>query len=431
MIQTRFDIAINELLTEATSNEVALAVSGGADSMALLYLASDWAARNNIMLTVFSVNHNLRPESVSDVEFVKGRVKDLGHSFHDLSWNSHGNKVAIQERAREARYQMITAKCHEMGVATLLTAHHNDDMLETYLMRKKKKSGIFGLSYSPNFFYNNIQIIRPLIGLSKSDLINYLTSREFEWVEDESNVLDLYERNRVRKEIAQFSSEQKKQLIVEMQAVNKEAHMLNEQLIKVVAEAVQINNYGFAVINIAKVSSEASDVQIQLLNYILTIISGKTRLPRFRSIQKILSLLTNARKIEHSLHGCILKTTGNKLMVFREKSEIKNSVAKVGNCLLWDNRFVLEHSELHNKQYFIGALDVAQYSKIKDHINLQELSKVANNSHRSILFTLPVIKNLEKIVAIPHISYYDETAFSNAVKVTFRPNFVSRFTHFL
>jgi hypothetical protein len=69
---------------------------------------------------------------------------------------------------------MMSKKCHEFDINTLLTAHHLDDMLETYLMRKSKKSSILGLSYSNSFFYNNIQVIRPLSSFLKSELIDYL-----------------------------------------------------------------------------------------------------------------------------------------------------------------------------------------------------------------------------------------------------------------
>ncbi|MEA0970528.1 tRNA(Ile)-lysidine synthase [Candidatus Megaera venefica] len=191
-MQKRFDKSINPLLSEiseATSNGVALSVSGGSDSIALLHLTSTWAKSRKIRLVVFSVNHNLRPESSEEIEFVKIAASGLGHEFYELSWDNGGNKVAIQERARDARYSMISKKCHEFGINILLTAHHLDDMLETYLMRKNKKSSILGLSYSNSFFYNNTQVIRPLSSFLKSELIDYLNSLNIKWLEDSSNLL--------------------------------------------------------------------------------------------------------------------------------------------------------------------------------------------------------------------------------------------------
>ena len=71
------------------------------------------------------------------------------------------------------------------------------------------------------------------------------------------------------------------------------------------------------------------------------------------------------------------------------------------------------------------------YIKIKEVLDMKELAALSGNNHTDILFTLPVIKNLEKIVAIPHISYYDDFEAGFEVNVIFRPGFISRFTHFL
>ena len=144
-MQKRFDDNINPLLseiTEAASYGVALAVSGGSDSIALLHLATEWAKSRKIRLVIFSVNHNLRPESSKEIEFVRMVVAQFSHEFYELSWDSGGNKVAIQARARAARYNMMSEKCRELGINTMLTAHHLDDRLETYLMHKNKKNGI-------------------------------------------------------------------------------------------------------------------------------------------------------------------------------------------------------------------------------------------------------------------------------------------------
>jgi tRNA(Ile)-lysidine synthase len=101
------------------------------------------------------VNHNLRSEASEEVQYVKLIAEKLGCNVFELSWHCGDNKIALQERAKQGRYELICNKCHELGINTLLTAHHLDDMLETYLMRENKKSGVFGLSSAHSFFYNN------------------------------------------------------------------------------------------------------------------------------------------------------------------------------------------------------------------------------------------------------------------------------------
>ena len=432
MMQKRFDDNINPLLSEIseeTSNGVALSVSGGSDSIALLHLTTNWTKSRKIRLVVFSVNHNLRPESSEEIEFVRMAASGLGHEFYELSWDNGGNKVAIQERARDARYSMISKKCHEFGINILLTAHHLDDMLETYLMRKNKKSSILGLSYSNSFFYNNTQVIRPLSSFLKSELIDYLNSLNIKWLEDSSNLLDVYERNRIRMEISNLPGEKKSEFFVEMRAINKKANTLNERLISTIAEAVSINNFGFAIIDIVKIRDECLDIQIHVINYVLTIISGKDHLPRFRSTKQIIHKLKTMQKIDNSLHGCLLKQIKGKLLILREQQEIQLTQIKLDHHnTYWDNRFIIECSK---SEYSVGKLTLLEYIQKRDRFDLSELSLIVDNSHKLILFTLPVIKSLEKIVAIPHISYYDETELEGALKVIFKPHFISRFTHFL
>ena len=134
------------------------------------------------------------------------------------------------------------------------------------------------------------------------------------------------------------------------------------------------------------------------------------------------------QKIDNSLHGCILKQTKDKLLILREYSEINSNPIQLNDRTSWDDRFIIESDK---SGYSVGRLALREYIQKRDQFDLTELSLVVGNNHKHILFTLPVIKSLEKIVAIPHISYYDETQLEGALEVIFRPNFISRFTHFL
>lgn len=435
MLQRIFDESIENLLIGAACDQVALAISGGSDSIALLYLMSDWSKRRGVKLTIFTVNHNLRSEAISEIEFVKKITTKLGHDFFAMSWHYQKKqfdksfKPGLQEKARKGRYDLMSDKCHELGIYTLLTAHHYDDVLENYLMRKSKKSGIFGLSHGHIFFYNNIQILRPLISFSKHELIYYLQQNNIQWMEDISNYSDAYQRNRVRKQLALMSLEEKQVLISEIEQINIQAQELNSQLISFIGEFVRITNYGFACVDLKMLQVQSYDIRVQVLNYLMTIVSGQSELPRFRSVVKILELIDLNQNINCTLHGCVLKNYNDELLIFREYNAISNIVIKIDGEYLWDNRFMFE--EEIKQPYIVDILTPMEYCEIKKHINLDNLAKIVGNNYKLILFTLPIIKNLEKIVAIPHISYYDVTEFKNNLNVIFRPNFVSRFTHFL
>jgi tRNA(Ile)-lysidine synthase len=466
MIQDRFNNDFNHLLGETIPSAIAVAVSGGVDSVALLHFVSNWARPLNINISVFSVNHNLRPEAALDILHVQNLATKLGHKFFELNWYSGGNKSSLQERAREGRYDLMTDKCHELGINTLLTAHHFDDMLETYLMRQSKKSGIFGLSSSASYFRNNIRVLRPLFNFAKNELVGYLQTQNISWCEDSSNQSNLYARNCTRKKIASMSNEYKLELAKEIKVVNKRAAELNGQLIVAMADSLQLNNYGFAKIDWLKLKNYCADIRIQILNYVLTIIGGKTSTPRFRSTEKLLQKIDELVSMKCSLHGCVLKKKNDRLWVFREQASISSDVDVFDGVQYWDNRFVIgctaqghhpeqpsyceestddeaiqESLDCHAltalamtrfvQKLTISHLTFEEYLSIKDKINLKELAKISDNNHKLLLFTLPVIKNIEKVVAIPHISYYDGFGQEKDVEVVFRPNFISRFTHFL
>ena len=432
MLQARFNDFLNQNFDKAISSGVALAVSGGSDSIALLFLASKWAIENSIRLVILSVDHKLRAESALELEFVKKTTLRLGHEFVSLSWEHNGQKSSVQERARVARYGMMTEKCHELSIKTLLTAHHYDDFLENYLMRKRKKSGVFGLSNTHAAFFNNIQILRPFYNTQKELLIEYLEANAFDWMEDKSNSSDLYERNRVRKLIVDLSEEDKASLEEEINAISTRAESLNSKFIKEIAENVSFNNFGFAFIKLDSYQKIDYEIAIYIINFVLTSVSGKTETPRYRSVEKLLKKIRSGDDFGCSLHGCILRRVNNNILILKEIAAIERSTILLQNGAIWDRRFKFAtEAFVNNSNYKIEQLCMKDYIKIKEVLDMKELAALSGNNHTDILFTLPVIKNLEKIVAIPHISYYDDFEAGFEVNVIFRPGFISRFTHFL
>ena len=119
-------------------------------------------------------------------------------------------------------------------------------------------------------------------------------------------------------------------------------------------------------------------------------------------------------------------------MILREISAIEKNSVLLRNGAIWDKRFKFAiDGSASDANYKIEQLCMQDYIKIKADLDMKELAELSANNHKDILFSLPVIKNLEKIVAIPHISYYDDFEVGFKVNIVFRPGFTSRFTHFL
>jgi len=169
-----------------------LAVSGGVDSVALL----DLMTKTTHHLIVAHVDHGIRGDSTADARFVEALAKKYSLPF--VSRRFELGKQASEEQARDARYGFLfeVAKEHR---ATLMTAHHRDDAVETIALNLTRGTGWRGLAV-----LDREQVRRPLLGMSKPQLYDYALKHRLEWVEDSTNATDTYLRNRLRSKLNQM-----------------------------------------------------------------------------------------------------------------------------------------------------------------------------------------------------------------------------------
>lgn len=430
MLYNNFVNNLQTLLVDLSlSTHLAIAVSGGSDSIALLIMMDRWSKDNNVKLSMLTVDHNLRDQSKFEVEYVKELSVNLGHECIVLAWDHEKNFANLQERAREGRYKLMTDFCNNHNIYTLLTAHHQDDYIENFHIRSERKSGILGLSSSAVNYCNDIRILRPLFNIEKQDLVNYLLDNEIKWFEDESNNSIKYQRNRVRQTIAKYDEVYKEKILSEQVRVNDEALIIKNDLIKAIAESVAIYQYGFAKVNLQILNEFSTEIKLHLLSFVLNMISGKSKVPRSESTLLIVSIIERAENFTKTLHGCVVKKIGCNLLIYRELGKHPPKNVPLQKDTKWDNRFYIENSIEELVNTYVGNLNINEYKEIKDQLDLKELEYLSFSNHREILFTLPAIKRLEKIIALPHISFYTEQCLKD-ICFSYQPNFVSRFTHF-
>jgi tRNA(Ile)-lysidine synthase len=187
----------------APDESVALAVSGGPDSLALLLLAAE---ARPLKVEAATVDHALRPESRAEAEMVAALCERLGvpHRILTATWDEKPES-AIQERARLVRYQLLGEWARERGLTALLTAHHLDDQAETFLMRLSRGAGARGLGAMRGVARpagGKIAIVRPLLGWRRAELEAVCAAAGVDPVQDPSNDDEQFERVRVRKALA-------------------------------------------------------------------------------------------------------------------------------------------------------------------------------------------------------------------------------------
>ncbi len=191
---------IDALLAPLASAKATLvAVSGGPDSTALLVMAAAWAARRGARIFAATVDHRLRPESAAEAAGVARLCARLAVPHATLVWTGPKPSSRLQERAREARYRLLTAHAEEIGADTIATAHHRDDQAETVLFRLLRGSGLAGLAgMAETSERGGVRLVRPLLGLAKADLVGYCRDEGVAFVEDPSNADPAYARTRMR-----------------------------------------------------------------------------------------------------------------------------------------------------------------------------------------------------------------------------------------
>lgn len=178
---------------------IAVAVSGGRDSLALALLAHDWAAARGGHIVGLIVDHALRPEAAHEAAVTAGLLVRHGCEAVVLHWSGAKPRTGLQEAARQARYRLLRQECRRRGILHLLLAHHADDQAETVTMRAARRSGPDGLAGMAALVeLPEVRLLRPLLGIPRGRLTATLVARDVPWIDDPSNVDLRFERARLR-----------------------------------------------------------------------------------------------------------------------------------------------------------------------------------------------------------------------------------------
>ncbi|CAG9623428.1 tRNA lysidine(34) synthetase TilS [Sutcliffiella rhizosphaerae] len=183
---------------------VVVGVSGGADSMALLHFLDSMKEARNLTLVVAHIDHMFRgKESEKDMMFVKEQCERRNLLFEgeqiDVTSYKELEKISAQVAARDCRYAFFKKVMEKYGASVLALGHHGDDQVETILMRLGRGSSMKGYAgIFPKRLFNNGHIVRPLLSVTKDEVLAYVKENDVRFRHDPSNDKDMYRRNRVR-----------------------------------------------------------------------------------------------------------------------------------------------------------------------------------------------------------------------------------------
>ncbi len=398
VIASLSDDEIATLFGDVTPGEpVALAVSGGGDSMALLALARQWGGG---ALTVLTVDHGLRAESAGEAAQVARVCAEAGIHHETLQWNADG-QGNLSDRARVGRYTLMAQACRERGIRSLLTGHTLDDQAETVLMRLGRGSGVDGLAGIRRVSdLWGVRVVRPLLAVSRERLRGALREAGLGWVDDPSNEDRDRMRIKARDALAGLGIDaarlsQTAERMADAQAV------LDGQATALAEDACIVSPLGYVTCHAGRLVAAPRDTGLRLLARILCGVSGQVYRPRFASLETLLREIGDPGFGGRTLHGCRIDPSKLGIVVQREPSACAAPARVTSSRVFWDGRFEIDVPEA-----MVGDPDLSVGATGEAGLRLLKASKSpvshgwAASPHPARL-AAPALRRGDELLAIP------------------------------
>ena len=307
----------------STKESIAVAVSGGPDSLSLAFLAKCFSLINKVKVSYFIVDHKLRRESSKEAKYVSDLLKKINIKCKILSWNGKKPINNIQAHAREKRYQLLVNECKRNKTNNLLAGHHLDDVLENFIIRLTRGSGLKGLiSFDKRTKYKNenLNILRPLLNLNKEDLV-FISKKVFKfYIKDPSNNNEDFKRIRVRKLLQSLEKEglDKNKLVLTINNLKDSNQSIKFYENKNMKENTVFLKEKKTCILKKEFFDQAHEVILRSLTTIIQKIGKKYYPTRGKSIDELINKIENKSFSKITLGGCFIERTNETILISKE-----------------------------------------------------------------------------------------------------------------
>lgn len=303
----------------------AVAVSGGSNSLALMFLLRDWAKKSRLAPpTVVCVDHQLRPGSADDARQVRRWARAAGLRVKVLVREGEVPGADIESAARDARYRLIGAWAAAQRLRALYVGHTRDDQAETFLLRLARGSGVDGLSAMgtlasyPLPGFSGLVLVRPMLDIDRGQLRSYLTARGQAWLDDPMNADTRFARAKIRNAWP----------LLEEVGLNKARiadaakHLARARTaLELASAAVLTRACRFkapdALLDPAALTGAPRELGLRALARVLMIVSQNVYRPRFERLERLFdSILDATLGAGRTLHGCRIGPAPRAIAVF-------------------------------------------------------------------------------------------------------------------
>jgi tRNA(Ile)-lysidine synthase len=328
-------------------DHVALAISGGSDSTALMLLAARARGRGDLKprLTVLTVDHGLRPEAAAEARQVAAWACALDLPSHVLTWQGMKPSTGIQAAARTARYALMRAWCAAHGAEAIVTAHTLEDQAETLLMRLARASGLQGLAAMQPERREPWPLVRPLLAVSRQRLRATLADAGHPFIDDPSNDDPRFERVRLRhlKPVLAETGLSDETLAAVARRLARANAAVEAQVRDTMAAAVFDEGLGLWRIRRAALAAAPEEVRIRLLQAVAGWAGGQPEPLDLASAESVSAWLDERGSGRRTVGGALIEAGPDDLRLCREPGRISRAGQAVapGQSFVFDHRFVV------------------------------------------------------------------------------------------
>ena len=279
-----FFIYLNTNFLFENNPVIAVAVSGGPDSMALIYLMKEWIKSKKGKIVALLIDHKLRAESYNECKKTKNYLKTLNVNSKIITVSAKKIYKKNMYEARQNRYDKLIGFCKSQNILHLFLGHHFDDNLETFLIRKVAGSNFEGLASMPfSIIRNKVQLIRPLLNYKKNQIIKFNKANKIKFIDDPSNFNEKYTRVVIRNFLIQTNHKNiiKKDFKIITSYIPLYKKMINETLHQILI-IIKKNNVVVSFKNFKKLDEVIKEKIIEKIFYYFQTKNKKLRYSKIK-----------------------------------------------------------------------------------------------------------------------------------------------------
>jgi tRNA(Ile)-lysidine synthase len=380
---------------------VALAVSGGADSLALLDAVDRWRRSGGAMpgVVVLTVDHRLRRGSGREAGGVAAVARARGMEARVLAWRGPRPSANIEAAARQARYRLLLEACAESGASHLVLAHHRDDQAETFLMRLQRGAGVFGLAaMRPAIACGPVTIVRPFLEIARTRLVATTAAAGLTPAQDPMNTDPRFARGRIRRIMPLLAAEgfDPAMLTAAARRLADAASAIDAAVDALIGIGVTVDAYAVVNLDPASFASAADEVRMRLLARMILAVGGEDYVPRHDSLLKMAAAMIDPgrpRRFKRTLGGAVVEWYGGRFVVYREmgRDGLPALALRAGFNGRWDRRFAVSAGERTPRGLTLAALG-------------DDAKAAAGSGHpvpADALAVVPAIRRRGKVLSVP------------------------------